>query len=130
MIHLVDTGPVVAFLNRRDTYHAWASDVLRRIPPPLHTCEAVIAEACHLAGPRPVLDLVERELLAISFRLDTDKTRIVELVKRYADQPMSFADACLVRMTELYPSCQLITLDGDFRVYRRNGRQRIPALMP
>ncbi len=51
-------------------------------------------------------------------------------MQRYADQPMSFADACLVRMTELHPDSMLITLDGDFRVYRRHGRQAIPLATP
>jgi hypothetical protein len=43
---------------------------------------------------------------------------------------MSLADACLVRMSELAPRAAVLTLDGDFRVYRRNGRQAIPVIMP
>ena len=49
---------------------------------------------------------------------------------RYANVPMSVADACLVRMSELVADCTVFTLDGDFRVYRRNKRQKIPVLMP
>ena len=49
---------------------------------------------------------------------------------RYADQPMSLADACLVRLSELHPDAYILTLDSDFRIYRRNGRSQIPALLP
>jgi hypothetical protein len=49
---------------------------------------------------------------------------------RFRDQGMSLADACLVRMSELASECVLLTLDGDFRIYRRNGRQTIPVRMP
>jgi predicted nucleic acid-binding protein len=49
---------------------------------------------------------------------------------KYADVPMSLADACLIRMTELDDSRAVMTLDGDFLVYRRHGRQVIPVMMP
>ena len=49
---------------------------------------------------------------------------------RYASVPMSLADSCLVRMSEIYPDCRILTLDSDFRVYRRNGRQMIPTITP
>jgi predicted nucleic acid-binding protein len=52
------------------------------------------------------------------------------LLLRYANVPMSLADACLVRMAEQYPSSPVLTLDRDFRLYRKNGRQVIPARMP
>jgi predicted nucleic acid-binding protein len=51
-------------------------------------------------------------------------------MQRYADTPMSLADACLVRLTELLADCRLFTLDSDFEHYRRNGRQTIPLLRP
>jgi predicted nucleic acid-binding protein len=51
-------------------------------------------------------------------------------MQRYADTPMSLADACLVRLTERLPDCRLFTLDADFEHYRRNGRQVIPLLRP
>lgn len=52
------------------------------------------------------------------------------LLKKYASVPMSLADGCLVRMSELYPSGRVFTLDSDFGIYRRNGRQKIATLMP
>lgn len=51
-------------------------------------------------------------------------------MRRYADVPMSLADACLVRMSELSDDASVLTLDSDFRIYRRLGRQAIPLLTP
>ena len=49
---------------------------------------------------------------------------------RYQTVPMSLADACLVRMSELHLHSKILTFDSDFQIYRRNGRQVIPTLMP
>jgi hypothetical protein len=51
-------------------------------------------------------------------------------MRRYADAPMSLADACLVRLSERIPDCLVFTLGSDFAHYRRNGRQTIPLLRP
>ncbi|HNG34544.1 MAG TPA: pilus assembly protein, partial [Blastocatellia bacterium] len=58
------------------------------------------------------------------------KMAVSKLLEKYADVPMSFADACLVRMSELYPDSAVFTLDSDFKIYRRNGRQAIPLIFP
>ncbi|MDQ3031510.1 MAG: PIN domain-containing protein [Myxococcota bacterium] len=127
---LLDTGPLVALLDRRDAFHGWAASELTTIEGRMLTCEAVVAEACHIVrrlpgGPESVLALVERAAI-ISFRLESELPAVTRLVKRYASVPMSLADACLVRMSELTPGATVLTLDSDFRVYRRNGRQAIP----
>ena len=132
---LVDTGPLVAFLNRRDRYHTWAAERLARIAPPLLTCEAVISESCFLlrsfrSGSTAVLQLIDRGLLQMPFRLGDDIARISALMNRYANVPMSLADACLVRMSEQLSESQLLTCDSDFRIYRKHRRQIIPTLMP
>jgi uncharacterized protein len=132
---LVDTGPLVAFLNRRDKYHAWAKERLQETEPPLLSCEAVLSEACFLLrgyerGPEAVIDLVERGLLAVALDVEREAAPLKLLLSRYAEVPMSLADACLVRMSELYPDSALLTLDSDFMIYRRNRRATIPILMP
>ena len=132
---LMDTGPLVAMLNKRERHHAWAMSLAAQFPPPWHTCESVLSEACFLTkslpnGPRTVLELVRRQLLSIGLTVEEESERISLLMDRYSNQPMSLADACLVRMSELHDDCVLLTLDSDFRVYRRNGRQAIPLLMP
>jgi uncharacterized protein len=133
--HAVDTGPLVALLNARDEHHVWARDAFDGVAPPLLTCEAVLSEACHLlrevrGGPKAVLELVARGAVAPVFRLDAEARAVDRLMTRYASVPMSLADACLVRMTELDDDLRIVTLDRDFRVYRRHGRQAVPILMP
>jgi len=132
---LLDTGPLVAFLNRRDQYHEWAKAQLDQIEPPLLTCEAVLSEACFLVsnlkgGSQAVIELVSRELMAVPFRLDAEAVPVAKLLAKYASIPMSLADACLVRMAEQYASRVVLTLDSDFKLYRKGGRQVIPTAMP
>ena len=132
---VIDTGPVVALLNRRDRHHAWVREVLDTVEPPIFTCEAVISEACFLlgrvrGGQDALLELLAHDVLKVDFRMLTEIEAISRLMKKFANVPMSLADACLVRMTELDMRSTILTLDSDFRVYRRNRRQVIPAMMP
>jgi predicted nucleic acid-binding protein len=132
---LLDTGPLVAFLNARDHFHEWAKVRLAEVQPPAITCEAVIAEACHLlrgtnGGSEAVLGLLDRGLIAVPFRLEDEVEPLRRLLARYRDLPISLADACLVRLAELERSPLVLTLDSDFSIYRIHGRQAIPALLP
>jgi len=132
---LLDTGPLVAFLNRRDDFHEWAKEQLDNVAPPLLTCEAVIAEACYLlrslpGGGAAVLRMIERKQIASPFRVEDEAAGIRKLLEKYAILPMDLADACLVRMSEQYAHPCVLTLNGDFRVYRRHGRQTIPLIVP
>ena len=132
---LLDTGPLVAFLNGRDRYHEWAKAQFADIRPPLWTCEAVLSEACFLlrqsrSGPAAIIELLERSLIELPFRLEVDPRAVRNLLVRYASVPMSLADACLVRMSEAHSNSTVLTLDGDFRIYRRSGRQVIPLRIP
>ena len=132
---LLDTGPLVAFLNRGDQYHEWARGQFGEISPPMLTCESVLAETCHLlraarGGCDRVMALLQRGVLALPFRLNDHAESVARLMAKYADVPISLADACLVRMTETNDDCAVLTLDSDFRLYRRHGRGVIPVLMP
>jgi predicted nucleic acid-binding protein len=132
---ILDTGPLVAFLNRRDRFHAWATSALADIAPPLITCEAVLSEACFLlrdlrGGSQAVLELVSSGLITVGMHLDEHAAAVRRLMVRYASVPMSLADACLVRLAETAGDVRVLTLDRDFRVYRRHGRQVVPAIMP
>lgn len=133
---ILDTGPLIAFLNSRDGHHRWAREQWARVEPPFLTCEAVIAEACFLAhrlgsgAPEAVVSLVERGVLDVSFRLADEAAAVARLMKKYDDVPMSLTDACLVRMSQQHPGSVVLTLDSDFRVYRRSKRQPIPTRMP
>ena len=132
---VVDTGPLVALLNRRDRHHAWVRQVLDTVQPPIVTCEAVLSEACFLlrglaGGPDAMLALLASDVVQIDFRMSAEIDAIRALMRKFASVPMSLADACLVRMSELDAQTTIVTLDGDFRVYRRNKRQVIPTIMP
>ena len=132
---IADTGPLVAFLVRQAQRHRWACEAMASFRPPLLTCEPVLAEAAHLlrrhAGEiDPLLALIERGVLHIAFSVENELAPLRQLIRRYRDQPMSLADACLVRLAELHDKPRVWTLDSDFRVYRRLGRLVIPTLMP
>jgi predicted nucleic acid-binding protein len=132
---LVDTGPLAAWLNARDAYHGWAKRQFDRLRPPLTTCEAVLSEVVFLlhrlgeSGAAVPL-LIERGVLQVAPVLNTEAPAIVALMRKYADTPMSLADACLVRLSELVPHAVVFTVDADFGLYRRRGRSAIPLLMP
>lgn len=132
---LIDTGPLVAAIDRHERWHEWAKRQVGQSLTPLLTCESVLSEAWFLlratdVGRASLLGLLEREALRVGFTAQDHLPRIAELMQRYADIPMSLADACLVRMSELIPDCVVLTLDSDFRIYRRHRRQKIPLLMP
>lgn len=132
---LLDTGPLVGYLNRDDQHHDWALQCWRALHGPLWTCESVLSEAIFVlqserVNPEPILALVERGLIQLSFSTAANRVDVFRLLRKYADQPMSLADGCLVRMAELNDPCQVFTTDRDFLVYRRKGRQVIPLLAP
>jgi len=130
---LVDAGFLVALLSRRDANHRWAAAHAPRLPPPWATCEAVLSEASHLLGGLGTLSLaslLRRGALVCGYRFADDMNAVLKLLEKYADVPMSFADACLVLMTETLNDPVLLTTDSDFRIYRRHGRQIIPCVLP
>lgn len=129
----MDTGPLVALLNARDAHHRWAVRHASRLKAPFYTCEAVLSEAHFLlqnAGQERLLEVMTSGRLRCSFSYADHASRVQHLMRTYADQPMSFADACLVRMAELYEDGRVFTVDTDFRVYRKHEDDSIPVLMP
>lgn len=133
-VTLLDTGPLVAFLSAGDQHHAWAADAFDALTGRLISCEAVISEASFvLARDRyrrsVVLELAERmgvEVQPLGHELRT----LRQMMDKYATVPMSFADACLVRLADLHPSAVVMTCDADFRTYRRSNRRVINTVMP
>ncbi|MFT3817546.1 MAG: PIN domain-containing protein [Rubrivivax sp.] len=132
---LLDTGPWVALHCRDERHHAWAREQFGRLAPPFLTCEAVVAETCFLLArgghdPAKALALIERGVVRIGMSLSEENGAVKTLFERYGNVPASLADACLIRMSELYERCLLLTLDADFQIYRRFGRRVIPQLRP
>jgi predicted nucleic acid-binding protein len=132
---LVDTGPLVALLDRNDRWHGWAGAQLESMSQPMLTCEAVLSEcafllATHDPGARRLFALITDDIVRIGFDLDDHHQGVSRLMAKYEKVPMALADACLVRMAELHSSSRVFTLDSDFRIYRRHGRQAIPLIFP
>lgn len=131
MTGIADTGFIVAFLNRRDSFHSWAVRLAGQVDKPLVTCEAVLAEAVfHTGSAENVLALVRAGLLRVELDFSICQPRLEAFAKRYADRSPDLADLCLICLSERFPSLPVITVDGDFRVYRRHQREAIPVLMP
>src|SRR5689334_3872272 len=131
---LLDTGPLVAYLSEHDAHHEWAITAFSGLDPPVITCEPVLSEACFLLerNRQPaalVLDYALESEFRIGLHLGRELESIRALMRRYANVPMSLADACLVRMAELtgLPIC---TLDSDFAIYRAGGRRPLQLVAP
>ncbi len=132
---IIDTGPLVAFLNKSDHYNNWAITQFSQLNPPFLTCESVISEVCFLLrntgnGIQNVFQLLERGLIKIPFQLEPEISAVSSLMKKYSNIPMSLADACLVRMSEQVSDSAICTLDSDFKIYRKDKRKIIPVIMP
>jgi predicted nucleic acid-binding protein len=131
---ILDTGPLVAWLCPRDEHHAWVRRVFREVTPGSMICEAVVAEVCHLVAkeavpPARVVQFIRRARLQ-PVSLSNELAAVQILLERYADAPMDYADACVVRLAELHPDATVCTTDSDFRFYRKNERETIPLLAP
>jgi predicted nucleic acid-binding protein len=132
---LIDSGPIVAALCRRDQHHAWARSHFEAFAGACLSCEAVLSESFFLLerageGTEALCALLERGIIVTGFSLEQHLVEAIRLIRRYQDTPMSFADACLVRMAETHNDTVIFTTDRDFETYRKNGRQAIPLIGP
>jgi uncharacterized protein len=130
---LVDAGFLIAFLSDRDQHYKWALAQSSYLALPWKTCESALAESFHVlgqAGQSALASLLHRGAVISGFTLTDHQEPVLTLMQKYADVPMSLADACLVRMTEILPDPIVITTDSHFRIYRRHSRQVIPCAMP
>ena len=130
---LADAGILVALIARRDRHHAWAVSQSRQWPAPWLTCESALSEAfflCGAIGATALTGFLRRGLLEPRFDLGTELEPVLALMHKYRDIPMSLADGCLVRMTEIIADPVILTTDSDFRLYRRHSRHVVPFVMP
>ena len=132
---LIDSGPIVAAIRKRDQHHSWSRAQFESCTEPFVTCEAVISESHFLlqgisGGIEALYGFLQRGVIVVDFSLEDELTETVRLIRRYRDIPISMADACLVRMAELAAAGIVFTIDSDFRIYRKNGRRVIPLLIP
>ena len=134
-IGVLDTGPLVSFLAAGLEYHAWAIEQWKELRPPLLTCEPVLTEATFLLKREgrdtdALFALLERGVIRIAIAVEREQADLRALMRRYRNRPMSLADACLVRLSEIHRTAEVVTLDADFRIYRRHGNKVIPVRMP
>jgi predicted nucleic acid-binding protein len=131
---LLDTGVIVALLDRSERNHAVCAEAIQEATAPLVTCEAVIAESCYLlrsqAGTADaILENVKRGVFQIPLQLTQAAAPIQRLFRKYRDREMDLADACLVHLAGELQTGDILTLDSDFEVYRW-GTNRPFHLLP
>jgi predicted nucleic acid-binding protein len=129
---IADSGLIIAALDRRDAHHSWARRLIEHEPPPWLVCEPVLTEiAASIGTPAPVLEMLQVGDLEIAFELNAHTSELLGLIKKYRAQNMDLADACVVRMSEVFDDSIVYTVDKtDFSVYRRRGRRAIPCVFP
>jgi predicted nucleic acid-binding protein len=135
LLAIADTGPLVAFLDRAERHHHWVVDRIGELEAPLLVCEPVLAEAMHLLRRFPraqdaLLGFLQNGALRIALQIDQHIPALRKLHQKYRDRPISLADACVVRMAELHEHHAVFTLDSDFTVYRKHGRDAIVLIHP
>ena len=128
---IVDTGPLVAFLDRSEQYHRWVVEKIEELDFPVLVCEPVLGEAIRFPrGQDALFRLLENGALRIAFRKGQHVPALLKLHHKYRDRPMSLADACIVRMAEIHERHAVLTLDSDFTVYRKSGRVPLELIHP
>jgi uncharacterized protein len=131
---LVDAGPMVALLRRRDQHHEECVEALRGLEAPLGTVWPAVTEAMFLLADRPdaqdaLANSLESEAITVLALGRQDVPRIRELMTKYRDRPMDFTDAALVRVAERERLDTIFTVDRtDFAVYRLYGRRRFKVV--
>lgn len=120
---LLDTGVIVALLDRSEKFHQACAKAVRDLDAPLVTCEAVIAESCYLlrnlrGAPEAVIENVAAGIFQIPFHLSRQTAALKQLLKKYRDRSIDLADACLICLADEFETADILTLDKDFHIYR------------
>jgi predicted nucleic acid-binding protein len=120
---LLDTGVIVALLDRSERLHPACAGVVRELEAPLITCEAVIAESCYLlrnlsGASEAVIENVAAGIFQIPFQLSRENSGVKQVLRKYRDRNIDLADACLIRLADEFGAADILTLDEDFLIYR------------
>jgi predicted nucleic acid-binding protein len=133
-VTLLDAGPLVSFLAE-GLVHRLDGGQWKQLRPPMLACEPVLTEAAFLLQREGrdadvLFALLERRIIRIGLAVEDQQADLRALMRRYYNRPMSLADACLVRLSEMHSAAEVLTLDDDFGIYRRHGNKVIPLRMP
>jgi predicted nucleic acid-binding protein len=120
---LLDTGVIVALLDRSERFHEACAKVIRELEAPLITGEAVIAESCYLlrnlpGAPEAVIENVAAGIFQTPLQLSREAVRVKLILRKYRDRKIDLADACLIRLADEFETADILTLDKDFAIYR------------
>lgn len=132
---IVDTGPLVAFFDQSEAHHDWVAERIDEEEAPLLVCEPVLTEAAYLLAGFPkaqdtLLELLDNGALQVAFAVKDHIGELRQMLRKYRDTPMSLADACVVRMAEMYDRHAVLTLDSDFLIYRKRDRSQLKVIHP
>ena len=132
---LLDTGVIVALLDRSERRHAECVEAIETLDGPLVTCEPVIAEACYLTrrlsgAPDAILENVRNGVFQIPFELSREAAAVQRILRKYRDREIDLADACLIQLATELRAGRILTLDSDFRSYRWAGNRQFESLLP
>ena len=120
---LLDTGVIVALLDRSENFHQACAEAVRSLDAPLVTCEAVIAESCYLlsglpGAPEAVIENITAGIFQLPFQLSREAAGVKQILKKYRDRKIDLADACLIHLAVEFETADILTLDRDFEIYR------------
>lgn len=120
---LLDTGVIVALLDRSERQHQACTQAVQALEAPLLTCEAVLAESCYLlrnlaGAPEAIIENVAAGIFQVPFQLSRETAGVRQVLRKYRDRQIDLADACLIRMADVLETGDILTLDRDFAVYR------------
>ena len=131
---LLDSGVIVALLDRSEHFHRACADAVPSLETPLITCEAVITESCYLLRKIPgareaVLRNISEGIIHVPFQLSQQATVVEAILRKYRDREMDLADACLIVLANEFETGDILTLDSDFKTYRW-GRNKPFQILP
>lgn len=132
---LLDTGAIVALLDRTDGFHLRCADAMAAVKAPLITCEAVITESCYLlrgipgAAEAVLHSVVSRDFL-IPFGLSESAMGVHRILSKYRDRHIDLADAVLIHLANEFNAGEILTVDRDFEIYRWGRNNSFRTLVP
>ncbi len=131
---VIDTGPIVALFDRSDKHHQRVKSFLKNYSGKLFTSPAVVTEVTHLLdfnveAQLDFLKWIQFGALSVHEISELQFDRIIELMAKYSDRPMDFADATLVIIAEEHGVKKVVSLDSDFSIYRIKGKHKFANIL-
>jgi predicted nucleic acid-binding protein len=132
---LLDTGVIVALLDRSEKHHRVCAEIVGQMEQPLVTSEAVIAESCYLVrnlrgASEAILKNVAAGIFQIPFELAREAAGVKRILQKYRNRTINLADACLIHLANGIGTGEILTLDADFEIYhweKTRSFQKMPA---